>query len=504
MNTIGSSRPWLQRAALLLGGLLLATTGVGAAETATVPASFTTEEARAELDELYQQLQRSHFDLFARRSRAEYDAYWQRLRDELRGPLDLLALRRELQRFLAYGKVAHARIEFPGEAFEAYRVAGGKAFPLGLRVIDQKLFVQSNLSGSDSVQVGDEILAVDGLATGELLARLGAHLSADNDYLLGTLLESFFPAVFWLEFGPRERFSVELLRGGRRSKVELPAKTRDEMRSSAARKEEGGEKALELDWLAREAKVLEGGVAYLRPGPFYHSAADATNPWDPAAFAVFLEGAFAQFRAAGSRRLLIDLRDNPGGDNSFSDLLVAYLADRPFRFCKDFRVKVSEAAVAANQRRVALSPEDLDSISHRYAAAYAQRRPGEVFSFEMPWGQPRPSAERFAGQVYLLINRRSYSNTVMVAAMAQDFGFARVLGEETSDLATTYGAMEQFTLPRTGLEVGFPKAQILRPSGDTTARGVIPDRAIRTPIFESADDPVLREALEIVRHQKGN
>jgi C-terminal processing protease CtpA/Prc len=85
----------------------------------------------------------------------------------------------------------------------------------------------------------------------------------------------------------------------------------------------------------------------------------------------------------------------------------------------------------------------------------------------------------------------------MVAALAQDAKFATILGEETSDLATTYGAMEQFTLPRTSIEVGFPKAHIVRPSGDTAARGVVPDIAIPTPLLESKDDPVLRRAVAI-------
>lgn len=37
-------------------------------------------------------------------------------------------------------------------------------------------------------------------------------------------------------------------------------------------------------------------------------------------------------------------------------------------------------------------------------------------------------------------------------------------------LATTLGAMEQFSLSRTGITVGDPKAQIIRLSGDLRVR----------------------------------
>ncbi|MBA3486282.1 MAG: hypothetical protein H0T88_03670 [Lysobacter sp.] len=73
-----------------------------------------------------------------------------------------------------------------------------------------------------------------------------------------------------------------------------------------------------------------------------------------------------------------------------------------------------------------------------------------------------------------------------------------MLGEETADLASTYGAQEKFSLPATGIEVGFPKAKILRPNGDPQPRGVIPDVAIQTPLAATSDDVVLGLALKIV------
>jgi hypothetical protein len=74
---------------------------------------------------------------------------------------------------------------------------------------------------------------------------------------------------------------------------------------------------------------------------------------------------------------------------------------------------------------------------------------------------------------------------------------ATALGE-TSDLATTFGAMESFQLPRTRVVVDFPRAFIVRPSGDLAPRGVVPAIAIETPVVEGVDDPVLARALQIV------
>ena len=114
--------------------------------------------------------------------------------------------------------------------------------------------------------------------------------------------------------------------------------------------------------------------------------------------------------------------------------------------------------------------------------------------FEIPFARPR-DRERYEGRVHLLVNRHSYSNTVNVAAIVQDYRFGDILGEETADLASTLGAMETFTLPNSGIVVGYPKARILRPNGDAKPRGVVPDFAIATPVRASAKDVVLERAL---------
>jgi hypothetical protein len=63
------------------------------------------------------------------------------------------------------------------------------------------------------------------------------------------------------------------------------------------------------------------------------------------------------------------------------------------------------------------------------------------------------------------------------------------VGEETADLATTYGAVERFALPNSSAQITYPKAYMVRPSGDETVRGVVPDVAIApNPIGQSTDE----------------
>lgn len=454
------------------------------------PDALAPEAVRADLTALYEGLQRAHYNLYANTPRATYDELYAEALASIDAPMSRLETHVLLQRFAAAGRVAHATLGFPSEAYEAFRAAGGRAFPLGVQIEAGRLYVSQNLSGVDAVAAGQEILSIDGESAAIWLARVGGNVSADNDYLLHAQVAPQFAALLWLERGEVDAFRVELRQpDGAVATISLPARTRTEMRAAAA----GLPPALEIDYTERVARVLPDGVAYLRPGIFLNVESD--DLYNTESFRAFIDTSFEQFIDAGASTLLIDLRDNPGGDNTFSDPMIAWFANERFRFASAFRIRVSAEATASNAARIGDAAGD--SVSHQLAAAYANAANGDVIDFPIDMREPRVG-RRFEGRVFVLINRRSFSNSVLTAAIVQDYGFGRIIGEPTSDLATTYGAMEHFTLPNTGLRVGFPKAYIVRPSGDARVQGVTPDILIATPIVQGTDDPVLQEALRAV------
>src|SRR5690606_26790574 len=129
-------------------------------------------QLRADFRHLYEQLQASHYDLFVRRPRAEYDALFEEMLAGFDRPLHRDAARRRFQRFVAFGNVAHASIAAPAAGWEAFRTGGGKAFPLFLRVVGDRAYVADDYSGLDNVAQGDRVLAVDGQPVLDWLAPL--------------------------------------------------------------------------------------------------------------------------------------------------------------------------------------------------------------------------------------------------------------------------------------------------------------------------------------------
>lgn len=59
--------------------------------------------------------------------------------------------------------------------------------------------------------------------------------------------------------------------------------------------------------------------------------------------------------------------------------------------------------------------------------------------------------------------------------------------------------MESFTLPDTGILVGYPKARLVRPSGSPVRRGVVPDIILDIPVVQDSSDPVLQQVVKLIR-----
>jgi C-terminal processing protease CtpA/Prc len=230
--------------------------------------------------------------------------------------------------------------------------------------------------------------------------------------------------------------------------------------------------AVRPDILANNRRLewLDVG-AYLNPGAF---------SGDKGEFDQFLEDAFAQLQERKTDTLILDLRNNPGGDDAFSDQLVSYLADHPFQWCHHFTVRTSDV-LKAHARN------NMDSDSD-YTKALLSHPSGSVFTYDFDAFKPQPIERRFHGQVYALVNRQTHSQAAVTAALLQDYKWATIVGEETAEYPSLYASLFPYQLPNTGITVQISKGQIVRVSGDESLRGVIPDLVFPDHLLDGEDE----------------
>jgi C-terminal processing protease CtpA/Prc len=170
----------------------------------------------------------------------------------------------------------------------------------------------------------------------------------------------------------------------------------------------------------------------------------------------FTHDAFARLHAARTKTLVIDLRDNGGGnDDEWVEGLMPYIAGKPFRIASNYR------------KRAVVS----DPARGEVAGSVVDGRIGD-------WFPPDPKNPlRFHGKVYVLVGPGTFSSAVTLASVVQDFGFGRVVGPRDCVRAGVSGGARRTTLTHSGLIVVAPRFVLTRPSGAREPALFTPDLA---------------------------
>ena len=451
-------------------------------------------QAKADLERLYTGLISAEADLFAETPKEIFDRHYAELNADYTAPVSKAELFKDFQSFAALANHGHTRLEDLSPAWPNFIETGGKVFPLSFSVFQGDVIVASAPPESQ-IRPGDRMISIDGKANPIWLKEITRFISAETPALAYSLLGQGEYYYFWLAYGEQKTYRIVVERDGEQISAEIGTVSLEALDLNI--EQEAG-----FTLPGREAKLLNEQIGYLRPGPFYHfeaeTAEDVYNADALAAYVQFIDDSFQSFLDQKIEHLILDLRDNPGGDASFSDPVVSWFATEPFRFASDFRIRVSEETTASNQARLDTRGSAAGGISQTFADLFASAENGDTVSFEIPKVSPR-EGEVFKGKVHVLVNRFSYSNAVSVAAMIQDYGFATIYGEETRDMATTYGAMEHFSLPNTQFKVGYPKAHIIRPNGETKTHPVTPDVSIKAPAVRGEQDVMLNELVHLIQ-----
>ena len=458
-------------------------------------ARFSAQEVKEDFAYLYKTLEQTHYNLYVNTDKKIFDKEYHRIYNSITDSMSLLEITRLFQPFVALSQLGHCNIGFPfGLYFDASNQSKALVFPFTVSIQNNRLFITGNYTTNPSARTGDEILSVDGIPVNIKLQQIFNFLSGEGPELKSTLTELLtFSRIYWWIYGSKDRFLVTV----KHSSGTIQSIIAEGIKASDYEQQVAKTKPV-FD-IGRNFRFI-GDIAYLHPGIFMNNQSSGNTSehktFEKNEFISFIDSAFTEIHTKRSKSLVIDLRGNPGGDNAFSDPMIAYFATRPFRFTSAFNVKTSSITKAFWKD---VNESSLQTLKQQILSA----KDGDTFNVSLPYYSPRTDSLRFTGKVYVLVDRYSYSNTVSVAAIMQDYHFAKVIGEPTADVASTYGAMHEFRLPNSQINVSYPKAFIIRPNGDRSLKGVIPDIVVEKKAF-SDNDEILDQTVNYIRTLKNS
>lgn len=425
--------------------------------------AFSHQEVLEDLETLREALKDAQYTLFAYTSEQEFNAVYDGIRSSLTADsLSRLETINIYQRLVSSLNIGHTNIDFPISSYMEYAQAGGTLFPLEIAFQDEKPLVRKNWSGNKGIPIGSEIMSINGKPMDQILQRIYPQISAEHPYFKRAKIEVYsFPRYYWQVFGQVDQFEVVISIDGITKTFTLDAINLIE--DFEMKRDEVLNARMEL-------RIFDEAV-YLNPGNL---------SGDEAKFQRFIDSVFVEINKSGLDNLIIDLRNNSGGNDSFSDYLVSYFADEPFTWNSGFTLKTSR--ILKEHARA-----NTDTTSD-YWRAVLENENGTIYDYEFDPYQPQPKEKRFKGDVYVLVNRQSHSQSAVAAAQIQDYGFGTIVGEETGEYPTLYASIFPYTLPYTGITVTISKGYIVRVNGSEEQRGVMPDILINDYLRDEEDE----------------
>lgn len=317
--------------------------------------------------------------------------------------------------------------------------ASGGLFPFELQVdADGTLRVRGRADGTATPLAGAIVNRINGMPAQRIATDLLARMHGDTAQFRAALLSRRLGFYFWKMYGFSAHFELELA---------APAPARVRVAAAAAAPAPLFEQLFRLELRPDAAAVLTVG-SFAWP--------------DKTQLLAFFEQSFRRLRDEGVRTLVIDIRDNGGGnDDQWLDGLMPYLADRPFRFASGYRKKIIAKYADAGDRIGAV----VDGRIERWI------------------GSQTDNPLFFRGRTYVLVGSGTYSSAVLFSNALQDFRFATIVGSGNLVRARQSGGVQSLPLRHSGLVAAVPRFLLDRPAG---ADGPV----LLTPDWVLTDDPL--------------
>jgi hypothetical protein len=459
----------------ILVAALTVQSGCSKAEPGRSSGVLSSAQAAADVDFLRDTIEAAHPNPFFHRSRAAFERSISNIRSTLPGSVDAETLYRMLAPVVADLGDSHTNLVPYTAAYGDFRDNHGRLFPLELRVISRRAYVAADYGPERIVPTGAELTSIQGMSIPTFLGRLGRFVGAERTALRDTFVAGGVRAYMW-HAGIVAPFSVDFLGAdGKLHYARLAGATIEAIHA----------------WDNSNA-----GYNASTPYRLTYASADTVALLtihsfdDPDGWVEFTRVLVATLRRHKSTSLLIDVRNNSGGDTGASDALLALFARREFRDFSEADTKISEVTKRSYGK---------DRYSDIYGEDAWSAPNGTLLRVSGDWQPRAPFGKGFPGRVFILVGAGTFSTAAIFAAAAQDARAALILGQESGGLPTLYGELFDFSLPASALEATVSTKYFVRPNGDRSPKGVLPDhRLVESPPDEPTD-PELEAAIAYAR-----
>jgi hypothetical protein len=461
---------------------------------------YSPQALRQDLSLLKSILESNHPSLYWYTSKDSIDQIFQTAIASLKDSITELEFKNKVASVVSKIRCGHTAVRSSKQYNKYFSGRRITQFPLLLKVWNDSAVVVSTAFKNDSVLTrGTIVTSINGRSNRTLLDSMSELISTDGYarnftqqlisfnypfYYRNTFgLDSQYNVAFIDSLGRKNNTTIKnftpVLDTGRRRRMQpLPALTKKDIRKY---------RTLSVRGMTIDTPL---NTAFLRISTF----SDASlNP--------FFRKTFYTLKKRGINNVVIDLRENSGGNVMSSTKLTQFLIDKPFNIAD------TVAAVSRHFKyKKHIKPWFIYWLSMHLTGR--KKKDGRIhFSyFENHMFKPK-NQNHFNGNIYLLTGGYTFSAATLVTGALKGQKNVTIVGEETGGGSYGNSAMHLpvVTLPSSKVRVVLPLYRlVIDKDRKKTGRGILPDVEVgpSSSAIKNGIDLKMEKVRELIRNDK--
>lgn len=355
----------------------------------------------------------------------------------------------------------HTNLDFP---YNSVFTAELKRLPVYVDVLtDRSIICTTSL---DSIIArGDRILSVNSVSADSIINAMMPFVSGERPHFRISRIDTMFPALFQMLFAS-DNYEVKFQPAGSKKVLShtFPATTWSEIKKRCPSTKTG---------------IRHDKYSYTIDSINNVAIMDFREFYDKKQMEQFADSMFSDLSTKNISNLIIDIRNNGGGNSGVGDVLLRYISHEPFMQMDKALIRITPLT---SKLMGEAGAEPMFIFQEADTAQYIK---------------PRTLEEgHYTGNVYLLTSNKTFSSAGSFAWAFKECRMGKVIGEETGGMNVCYGDILRYSLPISKLNtyISFKRFWQLR-ADENDIHGTLPD--IPVPASEALDT-----AMKLVKKNK--
>ncbi|MBO6524945.1 MAG: hypothetical protein JJ971_14020 [Balneolaceae bacterium] len=410
-------------------------------------ATYSREQLVQDLDYFTESLIQIHPNPFAYYEKERFEKAVDSVKSNLPDQLNRIEFAKRIIPLSTLLNDGHTEIDTPIEEYNSFKESGF-IFPYQVS-IDQN---QISILVSDQNEAEEKkVLSINGISTDELLKEMRTYTSAELASFQDIVIEKRFAKFIWFILGEVESFEVEL----KGDSETLLIKKADKDSGNQIRNKD----VVIPNHSFRISEELNTGILE------FNSMVRKDE------FDQLLKLSFKEMEERNIKKLIVDLRENSGGNSELGTSLLNYLSDKPFKQVDKMLVRASKKQkkyIRENYVPWYVYPFAFFTKVGRATFAKEGKETEIVFDLEKP-------KYSFEGESIFITSNFTFSSASILTNTIKCYEIGTIVGEETGGLTIFYGDNIGFELPNTKLTGTISFKKFYLPCGEEKLQGVVPD-----------------------------